>query len=582
MNFIPTHSPVCRNVASGINGPTRRSRMADSVESTPLPSIRDRLAVLCPSQELLEYYQKKMADCDEENEDLLKKLEFYKEACEGQSKWDLPCPPAIKRPGLEARGGPASHLPAQQAGDPTRRRGPAARQSNQEHRLEWDLQQKDEEIAELQKALSDMQVCLFQEREHVLRLYSENDRLRIRELEDKKKIQNLLALVETDTGEVTYFYKEPPHKVSIFQNTIQAAGVCEQNDSSAPKPDSKEEKKRSSIREKEYGSEHYQGDIETLILQVEALQVQLKEQTKFSREQVEGLMEDRRIRIEEIQVQHQRNQDKIKELTKSSRWTQHLCLYVVLRIEPGPHACQASALPLEPHPQSPIYKHFHVHACPLFHSLHHTQELLYESTKDFLKLRFENQTKEKTWMLEKDQLMSKIKQYRMQNKKKDDKIGKVMPVLHDSHHTQNEYIKSLKDKLAQEKKLSNMYQEQCIALEEELAKIREEEGVRREIFKDRSNKMSKRLQIMTKRYEALEHRRMLEVEGFKTDIKVLRQRLKDLEQMLYKATINTRANQDLAILCEVRDSNRRAHKIQGELKNIKSKVFSLENELRLC
>uniref|UniRef100_UPI0040388B06 cytochrome c oxidase assembly factor 8 isoform X1 n=1 Tax=Callospermophilus lateralis TaxID=76772 RepID=UPI0040388B06 len=35
----------------------------------------------------------------------------------------------------------------------------------------------------------------------------------------------------------------------------------------------------------------------------------------------------------------------------SYRRTQHLCLYVVLRIEPGPHACQASVLPLEPHPQ---------------------------------------------------------------------------------------------------------------------------------------------------------------------------------------------------------------------------------------
>ena len=35
-----------------------------------------------------------------------------------------------------------------------------------------------------------------------------------RELEDKKKIQNLLTLVGTDTGEVTYFYKEPPNKVS--------------------------------------------------------------------------------------------------------------------------------------------------------------------------------------------------------------------------------------------------------------------------------------------------------------------------------------------------------------------------------
>jgi hypothetical protein len=49
---------------------------------------------------------------------------------------------------------------------------------------------------------------------------------------------------------------------------------------------------------------------------VEALQAQLGEQTKLSREQVEGLMEDRRIRVEEIQVQHQRNQEKIMELTK--------------------------------------------------------------------------------------------------------------------------------------------------------------------------------------------------------------------------------------------------------------------------
>ncbi|XP_045053733.2 coiled-coil domain-containing protein 77 isoform X2 [Desmodus rotundus] len=427
-----------------------------------------------------------MAECEAENEDLLKKLELYKEACEGQ------------------------------------------------HKLEWDLQQREEEIAELQKALSDMQVCLFQEREHVLRLYSENDRLRIRELEDKKKIQNLLALVGTDTGEVTYFFKEPPNKVSILQKTIQAVDICEQNESSAFRADSKvsnNENRKRAMREKEESSEQYQRDIQTLILQVEALQAQLEEQTKLSREQVEGLMEDRRILIEEIQVHHQRNQDRTKELTKN---------------------------------------------------LHHTQELLYESTKDFLQLRFENQNKEKLWMLEKDHLMSKIKQYRVQCKKKEDKIGKVWPAVHESHRKQNEYIKSLRDKLVQEKKLSNMYQEQCISLEEELARIREEEGVRREIFKDRSNKMGKRLQVMTKRYEALENRRILEVEGFKTDIKALQQKLKDLEQMLYKATLNARANQDLAILCEVRDSNRRAHKIQGELKNLKSKVFGLENELRLC
>ncbi|XP_006891439.1 PREDICTED: coiled-coil domain-containing protein 77 [Elephantulus edwardii] len=452
----------------------------DSVESTPLPSVEDRLACLCPSQELLEYFQKKMSECETENEDVLKKLELYKEACEGQ------------------------------------------------HKLECDLQQKEEEVAELQKALSDMQICLFQEREHVLRLYSENDRLRIREVEDKKKIQSLLALVGTDTGEVTYFYKEPPHKVTIPQKGIQTGNLCQQNESSTLKTVNKG---RPAVREKEERVEQYQRDVQILKLQVEALQAQLEEQAKHSREQVEGLMEDRRIRIEEIQVQHQRNQEKVKELTKS---------------------------------------------------LHHTQDLLYESTKDFLQLRLENQHKENSWMLEKDYLISKIKQCRVQCKKKEDKAGKVWPVGHQSHHKQNEYIKILKDKLVQEKKLSSMYQEQCIALEEELARIREEEGMRREIFKDRTNKMGRRLQVMTKRYEALENRRILEVEGFKTDIRSLRQKLKDLEQMLYKTTLKVQTDQDLAMLCEVRDSNKRAHKIQGELKNLKSKLFGLENELRLC
>lgn len=38
-----------------------------------------------------------------------------------------------------------------------------------------------------------------------------------RELEDRKKIQHLLALVGTDSGEITYFHKEPPHKVKRLQ-----------------------------------------------------------------------------------------------------------------------------------------------------------------------------------------------------------------------------------------------------------------------------------------------------------------------------------------------------------------------------
>lgn len=51
---------------------------------------------------------------------------------------------------------------------------------------------------------------------------------------------------------------------------------------------------------------------------------------------------------------------------------------------------------------------------------------------------------------------------------------------------------------------------------------------------ERSDKMAKRVHLMTQRYEALEKRRTMEVEGFKTDIKHLRQKLKDVEKQLFK------------------------------------------------
>ncbi|XP_025023248.1 coiled-coil domain-containing protein 77 isoform X3 [Python bivittatus] len=461
-------------------------------DSTPLPSINERLAYLRPSRELLEYYRKKIAEFDEEHEALVKRLETYKASYDDQ------------------------------------------------HKLQWEMRQREEEIAELQKALSDMQVYLFQEREHVLRLYAENDRLKIRELEDRKKIQHLLALLGTDSGEITYFHKEPPDKV-------------------------------------------------------EALQAQLEEQTKLSKEQIEALLEDRRIRIEETQVQHQRDQEKIKDITEK---------------------------------------------------YHKAQNLLYESTRDFLQMKFDARANEKSWMAEKDTLLRKMdkckcapKQSRICQdsslvqdhinrsqesgqswrdtspeqqdtspderesspcqqsftkrsppcrrvevfkKRKPKAARRVSQAEHGIYKVYGAKIKGLQDRLTQEQTLANMYREQCVSLEEELAKIREEGDLGREIFKQRSEKMGKRLQLMTQRYEALEKRRAMEVEGFKTDIKQLQQRLQNVEKQLFKVVMTVGPDQDLAILHEVRQGNKRTKKIQGELKNLKSKIYGLENDLRVC
>ena len=64
-----------------------------------------------------------------------------------------------------------------------------------------------------------MQVYLFQERENVLRLFAENDRLKIREVEDRKKIQHLLSLTKPTDTEITYFVKDHPSQTTNQSNT---------------------------------------------------------------------------------------------------------------------------------------------------------------------------------------------------------------------------------------------------------------------------------------------------------------------------------------------------------------------------
>ncbi|NXP09498.1 CCD77 protein, partial [Thinocorus orbignyianus] len=466
------------------------SQSPNQEDFTPLPSVNERLAFLCPSRELLEYYRKKIAEFDEEHEDVVKRLERYKETYDEQ------------------------------------------------HKLQQEVHQREEEIAELQKALSDMQVYLFQEREHALRLYSENDRLKIRELEDRKKIQHLLALVGTDKGEVTYFHKEPPHKVTILQRPAKSRDPHERNDTSRTGT-KRSTSKTAAKGEKPESPERYQRDNQALLLQVEALQAQIEEQTRLSKEQVEALLEDRRIHMEEAQVQHQRDQDKIKTIMDK---------------------------------------------------LHKTQNLLYESTRDFLQLKFDARANEKAWMAEKDSLLRKLdkdldqhiisKEPGREKKQRDTK--KMLQADDGTWKLHSKKIKSLQEQLMQEKRLSNMYREQCVALEDELARIREEGDAGKELFKERSEKIGKRLKLVTQRYEALEKRRNMEVEGFKNDIKQLRQKLKDVENQLFKVTLNIGSDQDLAILREVQQGNRLTRKIQGELKNLKAKIYVLENELRVC
>ncbi len=75
------------------------------------------------------------------------------------------------------------------------------------HRQTWELQKRRDEISELQKSLSEAKLSLYNERQLVLKLARENDDLKVKELEDRRKISELMSLNDPVEQDVV-FYKD--------------------------------------------------------------------------------------------------------------------------------------------------------------------------------------------------------------------------------------------------------------------------------------------------------------------------------------------------------------------------------------
>ena len=169
--------------------------------------------------------------------------------------------------------------------------------------------------------------------------------------------------------------------------------------------------------------------------------------------------------------------------------------------------------------------------------LRSAQCLLYESTKDYLDLKYEFQTKERQWMAEKDHLLTQLDQCRKEidlTHGIEPQIGTSLSTYTSGEMHKHRSMKQLQQQLHQMQQLAENYREQCMKMEEDHAKLKEEVKASKDLFSHRSDKMAKRLAVMNSRYETLEKRRSLEIEGYKNDITLLRLRLKELEKQLYK------------------------------------------------
>ncbi|KAI9983075.1 hypothetical protein PInf_006998 [Phytophthora infestans] len=73
------------------------------------------------------------------------------------------------------------------------------------HRLKWEIRTKNEEIADLEESLKKANASLFQAKAELIDLQTENKTLKLQEQDDRQKMQQLLALTQPITEQVTFF-----------------------------------------------------------------------------------------------------------------------------------------------------------------------------------------------------------------------------------------------------------------------------------------------------------------------------------------------------------------------------------------
>lgn len=124
-----------------------------------------------------------------------------------------------------------------------------------------------------------------------------------------------------------------------------------------------------------------------------------------------------------------------------------------------------------------------------------------------------------------------------------------------------------------------MYRSQFLKLEEESSSIKEACESQCKAYADKSERLVKRLESADNKYKLLEKRRATEIEGFKSDIKILRGRLKDMEKQVLKISLGGPVT-DLEVLKDLHKQTSKSKEMQNQIKNLKGQIYSLENDFR--
>jgi len=354
--------------------------------------------------------------------------------------------------------------------------------------------------------------------------------MQVRAAEDRKKIALLLSLSQMTERDIVYLSSLPEHAVvprveqSQFIHSVKNVNDKYKKDTS-----------NNSAAVNKLATEGS-------CLEATVLCAQLEEHVKIHRNQVLSLLKDREIGWKERNLEQRRLRERISVI--SSR-------------------------------------------------LKDTQDQLCTVTKELIEVKQDRGNQELKWSIEKNKMLHNLELCR-------ERLGENYPSVsgfavsgsgrslkQKSSQQLCAEIDSLKDQVRQRDSLVSMYQDQCIQLNEETAKYREQVDIAKKTFHEQTQKLAGQVTYLKNKFNDLDRRRKLEAEGFYNDIRILRGRLGDIEKtvrnfFLKQVPSPTAYPTSKDLFLSARQTRIQSQQLEKELQDIKRRVEEIEAGIGDC
>jgi DNA repair exonuclease SbcCD ATPase subunit len=378
----------------------------------------------------------------------------------------------------------------------------------------------------------------------------------VQELEDRRKIKDLLQLTRPVTQEVTYFKDCRPDqmtrhvmvtktakrqhipKPSQHQQHTDDGEICMEDQisksSSSVHSVTKGTQKSGSIRNsinlsstsnnrrKQTGEQPSRvlrtvflpnEKTDALVLQLESLKAQMEEKTRLSTEKEQLLINERKVKIEEEKLRSERDKQTIEQLQTE---------------------------------------------------LQRVDNLLSKTTKEYFVVNHNLKISDRTYREQVELLKAEnanlLKQTELL-KAKSKREAKV--ILHTAREESEEFAKH--------------FRQQAIARENDVLSLQDQLNNNKEKYQVKMTHMEKKLNAFETKYKNLSSRRAVDLEGFNTDVTLLRKHIQKLEGRLSRTIALCMPPQNSSEVIQVQNTR---DSLASQLASLKEKLSNVEKDIR--